>query len=227
MPGLIALVGGDEFRSGCEPMDRAILDVTGSARPALLVIPTAAASSNPSKAADNGVSYLSRLGAKASALMVLDEADANDGKLLSPVDSADLLYFTGGDPAHLLATLEGSLLLTKMKEALDRGAVVAGSSAGAMVMGSWMRFGGWVSALGITPGVGILPHHEQSDGEEVSQDLGASAPEDLAILGIDAKTGCLVGGGTWGVVGAGSVTAYHHGHWRRFTSGDVFDPAGA
>ena len=65
----IALVGGDEFRPGCEEMDRAILDSTGLERPSLLVIPTAAAQEKPEKAASNGVSYFSALGADASPLM--------------------------------------------------------------------------------------------------------------------------------------------------------------
>ena len=49
MAGVIALVGGDEFRAGCEEMDRALIALTGAHRPSLLVIPTAAASENPSQ----------------------------------------------------------------------------------------------------------------------------------------------------------------------------------
>ena len=33
MTGRIALVGGDEFREGCEPMDEAILAATGKRTP--------------------------------------------------------------------------------------------------------------------------------------------------------------------------------------------------
>ena len=102
MAGLIALVGGDEFREGCEEMDRAILEATGVSSPSLVVIPTAAAAQNPSMAASHGVGYFSGLGANASALMVLDAAHANDKGLLSPIDTADVIYFTGGNPAYLL-----------------------------------------------------------------------------------------------------------------------------
>ena len=47
MTGRLALVGGDEFRTGCETMDAAILDATGSSNPAVLIVPTAAAFENP------------------------------------------------------------------------------------------------------------------------------------------------------------------------------------
>ena len=176
MDGRIALVGGDEFRPGCEEMDRAILRATGVERPSLLVLPTAAADQNPSKAASNGVSYFASLGADASPLMALDGAHANDDELLAPVDEADVVYLTGGSPQRLLDVLRGSLLLEKLERALHRGAIVAGSSAGAMVMGEWMRFRGWRRALGVARGVATLPHHEGSDPDRVAQEMAASAP---------------------------------------------------
>ena len=107
MDGRIALVGGDEFRPGCEEMDRIILRAAGVERPSLLVLPTAAADQNPSKAASNGVSYFTSLGADASPLMVLDGAHANDDQLLSPVDEADVVYLTGGSPQRLPGRPEG------------------------------------------------------------------------------------------------------------------------
>ena len=50
MSGAIALVGGDEFRQGCEEMDRAVLEASGVSTPSLLVLPTAAARENPALA---------------------------------------------------------------------------------------------------------------------------------------------------------------------------------
>jgi cyanophycinase len=221
MAGLIVLVGGDEFRPGCEQMDRAMLDATGAARPSLLVVPTAAALEMPAKAASNGVSYFSDLGADAQPLMVLEQSHANDETILSPVDSADVIYLTGGSPKHLLDTLAESLLVHKMKLALERGAVLVGSSAGAMVLGSWMRFRGWSRALGIVPEVATLPHHEGSDPEAVARELAASAPPGVTVLGIDVKTGCFGGPEQWEVLGQGEVTAYHAGRWQRAASGEV------
>lgn len=219
MDGRIALVGGDEFRPGCEDMDLAILRATGVERPLLLVVPTAA-DKYPSKAASNGVDYFARLGAESSALMVLDNAQANDPDLLSPTDTADVVYFTGGNPAHLLDALKGSLLLTKIEEALERGAIVAGSSAGAMVMGPWMRFREWRPALGLAGAV-TFPHHERSDPERVAKELADSAPPGATVLGIDGKTGCLGGPKVWEILGAGSVTAYRDGRWRRYSPGET------
>ena len=220
MAGRIALVGGDEFRAGCEGMDRALLDATGVERPRVLVIPTAAAAENPSRAASNGVGYFSGLGADASALMVLDTADADNEEMLLLVDSAQVIYFTGGSPTHLLETLAESRLLHKVQQAIHRGAVLVGSSAGAMVMGPWMRYRGWQTALGIVPDVVTLPHHENSDPDAVARELAASAPADVTVLGIDVRTCCLSDANGWTVLGRGAVTTYNAGRWRRFATGE-------
>ena len=221
MGGPIALVGGDEFRAGCVDMDRALLEATGVARPRVLILPTAAASQDPSKAAANGVAYFSSLGAMASALMALGPAEASDEPFLSPVDDADVVYFTGGDPGHLLDTLRESKLLDRVLAAHRRGAVLAGSSAGAMVMGSWMRLHGWTAALGIVEGLAVLPHHEGSDPSSVAPELQRTAPPEALVLGIDSGTGCLVGARRWQVLGAGGVTSYFQGQFRRYRSGDA------
>ncbi len=216
----IALVGGDEFRHGCEAMDAAILEATGARRPRVSIVPTAAAAQNPAKAASNGVSWFSALGADASAVMALGPADAADPDLLAPLERADVVYLTGGDPAHLLRTLRGSLLLAALRDALARGAVLAGSSAGAMVLGSRMRYRGWSDALGIMKGVTVLPHHERADPDVVAAELAGEAPPGQTVLGIDAMTACFGAGNGWTALGPGAVTVYKDGAWRRYADGD-------
>lgn len=221
MAGIIALVGGDEFQADCEGMDRALMAETESVHPSLLVIPTAAARENPMKAAHNGVRYFSSLGVDASELIVLDSDQANDETFVSPVDIVDAIYLTGGDPEYLLEVLTGSVLLRKIKKALNRGAVLIGSSAGAMVLGSWMRSKDWMEALGLEGGVVVLPHHEDSNPDTVLNNLEESVSSGVAILGIDSKTCCFRDSVNWKILGAGEVTVYQAGRWRRYCSGEV------
>ena len=221
MPGPIALVGGDEFRVGCEPMDREILAASEAARPKVLIVPTAAARQNPSKAAANGVSYFKGLGAEADSLMVLDSRDADDDGLVSRVPWADVVYLTGGDPVHLLDVLRGSRLLDAIKAAVAGGAVLVGSSAGAMVLGSWMRYRGICPALGLLDGLGVLPHHERSNPDVIAAELPDADYPTGSVLGIDAGSGCLRGRNGWRVVGTGSVVLYSSRTWRRFQAGEA------
>ncbi len=219
--GLIALVGGDEFRAGCEPMDREILAVAGATRPKVLIVPTAAARQNPSKAAANGVSYFEGLGAEVDSLMVLDSRDADDDGLVSRVTWADVIYLAGGDPAHLLDVLRGSRLLDAIMAAVAGGAALAGSSAGAMVLGEWMRYGGIRPALGLLDGLAVFPHHEGSSPDMIVAELAESDYPGGSVLGVDAGVACLGGKDGWRVVGNGSVVLYSQGTWRRFQTGEL------
>ena len=165
MVGVFALVGGEEFRWGCEEMDREIMRASGKDPARVLIIPTAAVT-GPAKAANDGVTHFGALGGNADRLMVLERSHADDTSFSQAAQHADVHYFTGGSPDHLLETLRESALLRAILSAAENGAVLAGSSAGAMVMGSLMRRPGggeWAEALGVVPGIAVLPHHERSD----------------------------------------------------------------
>ena len=221
MPGDIGLVGGEEFRVGCEDMDREIMRASGQDPARVVIIPTAAVT-GPEKAANDGVRHFSSLGGDAERLMVLDRSHADDAGLAGSLVGAGVIYFTGGSPDHLLTTLRDSLLWRAILEAVDQGAVLAGSSAGAMVLGEMMRrprLGGWVDALGVTPGLAVLPHHEGSDPAQTSSQLQSQTTGGLTVLGIDARTGCLGRPGSWRVVGSGRVTVYQGASRQVYDSG--------
>lgn len=210
--GSIALVGGDEFRPDCEPMDRTLLDSIARQPPRVVILPTAAARQGPGLAAKNGERWFRRLGADAKALMIVSALEASDPTLLAALDDADLLYLTGGDPAMLLAILQGSAFAEALRRRLRAGALLAGSSAGAMVLGAAMRFGGlgWTPTLGLAPGVAVLPHHDgppRAGWQALRASL--SAP-DVTPLGIPTATACVNrdGGPEWRVIGARAVTVY-------------------
>ena len=237
MPGAIALVGGDEFRAGCEEMDRDVMRASAKDPARVIIIPTAAVT-GPAKAANDGVTHFSSLGGVSSELMVLEAEQANDAAFCAPVTDADVVYFTGGNPDHLLSTLRDSVLLRLLREGLERGLVLGGSSAGAMVMGSIMRrpplysstgeqgaSDRWVEGLGIAPGICVLPHHERRDPSETAAELARSAPPGTTYLGIDARTGVLGGADNWLVTGFGKVTVYRDNDYAVFASGDRI-PAG-
>ena len=228
MPGTIALVGGNEFRVGCEDMDREVMRASGKEPAGVIIIPTAAVT-GPAKAANDGVTHFAALGGKAAQLMVLEPNHANDAALISSAAGADVVYFTGGSPDHLLATLRDSALLRLLIDGLERGLVLGGSSAGAMVMGSLMRRpplysngegDRWVEGLGLAPGICVLPHHERRNPAETSAELRQSAPAGMVYLGIDARTGVIGGPGDWRVAGFGNVTVYRGDDFAVFGSGE-------
>ena len=220
----ILLVGGDEFRPASVGMDRHILQLTGKNAPRVAIIPTAAAYENPQLAASNGVRHFSGLGADAYGVDVIQRADAENPRIAAQLDGADVIYFTGGSPEHLYSVLAGSPLLAAVIAANNAGAIWAGSSAGAMVLGAVMRrpsAGSPVSAaLNIVPNVMTLPHHERSDPEAVTAQLAGREFVGLTVLGIDGGSGMLLEPGGATALGSGNVTVYRAGTWRRYAAGE-------
>ena len=220
----ILLVGGDEFRASCAGMDRHVLEATGEANPRVAIVPTAAAFENPGLAASNGVRHFTGLGASAYGLDVIRREDAENPRNLVQLDGAHLIYFTGGSPEHLHSVLAGSPLLAAVNAACDSGAIWAGSSAGAMALGSVMRrpsSGSPVSpALDIVPNVMVLPHHERSDPNAVVEQLSGSETFGLCALGIDGGSGVLLEPDGATALGSGNVTVYRSGEWRRYAAGE-------
>ncbi|HAT22162.1 MAG TPA: hypothetical protein DCS57_05035, partial [Dehalococcoidia bacterium] len=145
----ILLVGGGEFREECLAMDSYLLESLKKKHPRVAIIPTAAANQRPEKAAENGVLYFDSLGANANSILILNRAQAEDETYFSNIHEVDLIYLTGGDPKHLLETLYQTPFMAAITESVSKGATLAGSSAGAMVLGSRMRFKKWMPAIGL------------------------------------------------------------------------------
>jgi len=87
--------------------------------------------------------------------------------------------------------------------------VIAGSSAGAMVMCEYYYDPGRgvvERGLNLVPNACVLPHHN-TFGKNWADKL-KSLLSGVTLLGIDEYTGMLTGGAAWQVLGGGTVTVY-------------------
>ena len=210
--GTLALVGGAEWREGCRKFDAALLEAAGTDE--VLVLPTAAAFENPRRAVETARQYFEDLGARVSGLMVLGRTEAEDATNAAIVRGSRFVYIGGGSPMHLRSVLKGSRLWESLLEAWRDGAVLAASSAGAMVLCDPMvdpRGGAYTVGLGLLANMPILPHHDTTPAHlrERSMEL---RPEGAVLVGIDEQTALLRDpDGGWRVAGQGSVTLYGPG----------------
>lgn len=221
--GPIGLVGGDEFRTSATAFDRLLLSLASRTPASVAILPTAAASDgNPYFAAANGVKHFEQIGAEPFPVNIHDAATANDDAIVDELRRADLVYFTGGSPSHLLASLKDSLAWSCLIDLAQREVIIAGSSAGAMVFGERMYYRGRdVDALGLVPGVVAMPHFERVPEERAAQ-LQASLSPGLTLLGIAGATGCVLHDGEWLVEGPGQVTVISQSGIEIFAAGARF-----
>lgn len=217
---LVALVGGEEFQSKAADVDRYVIERLANPKARVAILPTAAAPENAPLAAQNGVRHFRGLGVEAKSVMIVDKVSANDERLVAELEDVDLVYIAGGDPVYLLDALRDSLVWQQLRAAVEEGRALAGSSAGAMILGETMYYRRqWSEALGLAPGICVLPHFEQWGAKVLPDLLEASTERDLTLLGIDGATGCVGWEREWAVVGPGAVTVIRRGRSEVFRKG--------
>jgi cyanophycinase len=233
MHGTIALVGSGEFTPSMAAVDRALLLATGCDRPRVVVLPTASwpdGEETFQRWAAQGEAHFAALGAEVEPVLVRGPEDANDPAAAAAIGEADLVYLSGGKPGHLLDTLSAGGVGAALRAAHARGAVVAGCSAGAMVLAgrqlrtagcAFVRFPvGWRDALGMVPGTVVIPHYDAFP-EPLSAVLALAAPMGTLVLGIDEETALVGRDGTWQVHGRGRVTVWRGRHRERLREDDL------
>jgi cyanophycinase len=137
--GPLLLAGSGEFTTAMRDVDRALLDRLGR-RPRVAIVPTAAGQEDtPPVWARLGCEHFAALGAEPVAIMVLDRAGAHDTKWIEAIARAHWIYFSGGDPGYLVETLRGTPFWQAVLTRHRAGAILAGSSAGAMMLGDDLR----------------------------------------------------------------------------------------
>ncbi|HEX9548723.1 MAG TPA: Type 1 glutamine amidotransferase-like domain-containing protein [Acidimicrobiales bacterium] len=210
-PGPLALIGGAEWREKCT-FDAELLEESGIRQ--VLVLPTAAAYEHPDRSVQWAARYFAELGATVKGLMVLRRSDAEDEANADAVRSARFVYLGGGSPLHLRSVLKDSKVWEALESAWQAGAVLAGSSAGAMVLCDPMidpRGGALTLGLGLVEQLAVLPHADTWSPEK-SHRTFSLAKGGLRIAAIDEQTALIrEPDGKWRVAGSGSVTLYLDG----------------
>jgi cyanophycinase len=212
---MLALIGGAEWTEGCE-FDGELLEASGGDE--VVVLPTAAAYQRPERTVMEAATWLGRFGAKVEGLMVMGRADAEDAGAADVVRRARFVYLSGGSPLHLRSVLKDSKVLQALRQAWEGGAVVAGSSAGAMALTDPMvdpRGGALTVGLGLVSQLAVIAHFgdaaEDAHGEKLHRSV-ALAPAGLPVVGIPERTALIRDGdGSWRESGVGSVTVYVDG----------------
>jgi len=211
-PGSIALVGGGEWTDGCD-FDAELLEASSSDE--VLILPTAAAYEHPEKAVRTAEGWFDRLGARATGLMVLGRRDAEDPANAAVVRAASFIYLSGGSAMHLRSVLKGSATWEALMGAWRDGAVIAGSSAGAMVLTDPMvdpRGGALTVGLGLVEQLAVIPHFGQENAEKVHRSVTLAA-SGVSVVGIPERTALIrEPDGSWRQSGVGEVQVFVDGH---------------
>jgi cyanophycinase len=229
-PGPLALVGGDELNPGNEPQDE-VLVAAASGGPAY-VLATAAGRERPDLAVRNARTWFKGLGLVVEELPAIRRSDVTSPKNAELARTGRFFYLVGGDPGLVPKTLAGTPVWDAIVEAWREGAVLAGSSAGAMALGEWTlirdrRPGDarrrYRPALALVPRIAVIPHFDRFGERWVDGALAGALRDDIVLVAVDERSAALWRDGVWQAFGPGGITIITRSDRRRFASGERID----
>ena len=226
-----SLLGSGEFLPWSEPVDRRLVaEADGDGR--VLILPTASAPEGKDvfeRWGSLGLAHFSRLDIPAEVLDLRTREDADDPRLVARLDGASAVYFSGGNPAYLSATLAESDFLDSMLKQLDRGMAYAGCSAGVACLNE-LTFDSdttdveevFKPGLRLVPRAFFAPHWDIVDTwmPGATEFIVASVPEDSVFIGLDEDTAMMGRGSSWAVLGKSGIHVKKDDAWTTYRDGD-------
>lgn len=219
--GTLIVIGGGKLDPEVMATFR---EEAGGDQAKLVVIPTAGVINNKIDSISI-ITKFEKFGFTDISILHTDDPDvANTAAFVEPLKSATALFFTGGRQWRIADGFLNTKAHLEMFELLNRGGVIAGSSAGATIQGSYLArgdtknnqimMGDHEEGLGFISNIAIDQHvlvrNRQFDLFEILQ----NRPELLGI-GIDEQTAIMVKQGTFEVIGPSYVLVYDTSFWSR------------
>ena len=153
---------------------------------------------------------------------------ADSEEFVRPLRAAGAVWMSGGNAGRLADAYLDTRVVGELRAIVERGGIVAGESAGAIIQGSYVVRGnpdkpvlmvnGRERGFGFLPDVAINPHLSASQRENELVSVIDRYPH-LLGLGIDDDTALLVRGDVAEVIGSGRVAVYDD---RKHSSGWYF-----
>jgi cyanophycinase len=187
----------------------------------IVVIPTA--SSIPVEVGENYLTAFSTLGCKhVTVLDIRSKEDSEKKESIDLIKNANCIMFSGGDQSKITNKIGGTtihnILVERYKN--EEGFVIAGTSAGAMVMANEMIAGGSAQesfikgAVNMYKGLGLIPEliidtHFIRRGRFGRQSEAVSKFPNLTGFGLAEDTGMIIkNGNDCTVIGSGMVIVF-------------------
>jgi len=212
--GTLIIIGGGGTPDG---LMKQFVDLAGGENASIVVIPIAIPDPLPDQ--QGIVDELKQLGAKeVTVLTGRTPEQVMTAKSIAALKQATGIWFGGGRQWRFVDAYQGTAAEALMHQVLQRGGVIAGSSAGASIQGEYMARGnplgsedimanGYEAGLGFLKGVAIDQHFSKRNRFADLASLVNRYPQLLGI-GIDESTALVVQKNVAEVVGKHRVFFY-------------------
>lgn len=231
----LVLVGSGEFTNSMVSVDLHLLSKIKKKN--IAILPTAAGlEGDYKKWIDLGEEHFNKLGANTIGLHVVKRKDTGSKEVFKKVARSSIVYFSGGEPSYLYDVLQGTKLWNMIYSGYKKGQILAGSSAGAIVMGSHTLENAQQVFFQNAPIVwkktfrlidyAIFPHFDfvLQEKIDIMKKVMKLAPKDVQgkWIGIDENTALVITDEKYGeVMGHGNVRVLKDGEEKVYKKGSA------
>lgn len=228
----IMIIGGAEDKVHGRQILQTFFQRSGGADAQLAIIPSA--SREPAAIGSRYQTIFEEMGAKSIQVIDIREREQGDRlDWLQWVEQCTGVFMTGGDQLRLCGLLADTPIMETVRKRAQVGQItLAGTSAGAAVMGQEMIAGGGSgespnrALVDLTTGLGIIPeiivdqhfHNRNRMARLMSaiahhpEKIGIGIDEDTCAMFLDDGTFQVIGRGTVTIVDPGEVSYTSHTH---------------
>ena len=219
MNGSLALVGSGEYLPAMAAFEESLIDdgIKNGKKPVYVQIPTAAGRESDERLdfwKELGKAQANRLGVESIYLPFYSRDDAFKQEHVDAISNSALMYISGGDPHHLAEVLIDTPVWAAMAENWRTGASLAGCSAGAMVLSTYIPNFRLLkkapsAGLNLLPEIRVIPHFNKFFKwiPESAAKVLLHVPDDSILIGVDELTAIVKRSGEeeWVVAGSAKV----------------------
>lgn len=218
--GTLLIIGG----AASDMFYDKFMELVGGPEAPIIVIPTAASSDTLSQEFLTNFKnrFVNKGFTNVTVLHTRDTAESNTAQFITPIQEARGIWFSGGRQWRHADSYLHTKAHEEFRKLLDRGGVIAGSSAGATIQGSYLArgdtkkntimMGDHEEGLALLTNVAIDQHLFARNRQFDMFEILDNRPELLGI-GLDENTGIIVQKGRFEVMGESYVAMYDGTRW--------------
>lgn len=213
--GTLIIIGGGQTTN---EIWYAFFKAAGGKDANIVIVPTAQSDKKMPEAVSKITSRLNKFGAhNITILHTRNPKEANTEEFVAPIRKASAVFFQGGREWRLADSYLNTLAHKELLAVLDRGGVIAGSSAGASIQSDFMLrgdektnktiIGDHTTGLGFIHNVAIDQHVLKRNRQYEMLEVIKTYPN-LIGIGIDESTAIIVKKDKFEVIGNSLVMVY-------------------
>ena len=219
---MIAITGSGEFLPSILSVDNKLLSQIEDS-PKVLTFSTAAGNESENRLLywkNLAEEHFSKLGVDHNHIDARNRYDLNKSSVINEMKNTNFVYFSGGSPTHLYDSINDSAFADELKNIESRG-IIAGCSAGAMIMGQKMIKG---TGLNYIENTIVIPHYGESFYSWISNTVKLLNRGRYKLLCLEKDTYFIKDKNEFRVLGKQNVHIIFKKEHHTFSDGDIIEP---